>query len=173
MKTWSQVVRQALTMAGAQMIAGEHDNNMPYCYIYGGNGELLDEKRIKQLVKTYKLHFNQLFKSTGTTVEDLIRHCSGKYGFDCSGFLCFVTGAPHDMNSGSLINSCSLIVPPASGVAGSVLWKDGHVALDIGTGKCMEFVNEYQDVEINDISKRGFTRSGQLPWVDYRGASNM
>lgn len=173
MKKWSHCIRDALTMAGAQLEAYTAGNRPPYCYIYGGNGDPLTEKQIKKLVKTYKTHFDTLFKATGKTQQDLINHCLEKHGLDCSEFVWRVTGANTDMNSSALINACKLKTSPEAGVAGSVLWKPGHVALDIGNGKCIEFVNEFQDIQINTIKDRGFQLSGQLPWVDYRGASNL
>ena len=174
MQTWAESVRNALTMAGAQLRALTAGEDAPYCYIYGGTGEILTEKSIRALVKRYgKVHFDKMFKETGKTIDDLIAHCAGKRGLDCSEFVWRVTGGKQDMNSTSLINSCHLIVPPASGVEGSVLYKPGHVALDLGGGMCAEMCGEFRDLEINRIKDRGFTKSGQLPWVDYRGASNM
>lgn len=172
MKTWSEVVRDALVMASAQLHAAEAGELLPYCYIYGGNGDVLTEKKIKSLVKTYKSHFDKLFKDTGKTVQDLIDHCKDKRGLDCSEFLWRVTGGPYDMNSTTLFNQCKLTVEPKAGVTASILWKPGHVGLDLGSGMVMEFVGEFRDIQINRIKDRDFIRSGQLPWVDYRGASN-
>lgn len=174
MQTWAETIRNALQMSGAQLAALTAGDTAPYCYIYGGNGEVMTEKRVRALVKRYaKVHFDDLFKRTGKTVDELVQYCDGKRGLDCSGFLCLVTGAPQDMNSTGLINACRLRTAPAAGVAGSVLHKPGHVALDLGAGMCAEFCEEWKDLQINRIKDRGFTQSGQLPWVDYRGSSNM
>ena len=174
MQTWAVTLKNALTMAGAQLAALEAGERAPYCYIYGGNGSVMTEKKIRALVKKYNsAHFEDMFKRTGKTIDDLIEHCTGKMGMDCSEFLWIVTGGPYDMTSVALKDSCTLLVPPANGVAGSLLWKPGHVALDIGAGKAAEFVEEFQDLQITTIKDRGFEKSGQLPWVDYRGASNM
>ena len=174
MQTWAKNVKNALQMAGAQLAALTAGDTAPYCYIYGGNGEVMTEKRVRALVKRYaKPHFDDLFKRTGKTVDDLVQYCDGKRGLDCSGFICLVTGAQQDLNSYGLINACKMRVQPSAGVAGSVLFKPGHVALDLGAGMCAEFVEEFKDMQINRIAERGFTISGQLPWIDYRGASNM
>lgn len=174
MKTWAQVLKDAHVMIGAQLAALEKGERAPYCYIYGGDGTIMTEKKIRALVKKYgKVHFDEMFKRTGKTVDDLVAHCVDKYGLDCSEFVCRVTGAPHDMNSAALIAACDLVTYPAAGVAGSVVWKNGHVGLDLGAGIVAEFCEEFTDIKMGLLKDRGFVKSGQLPWVDYRGASNM
>ena len=163
-------IRKALDMAGEQLRAIETGERAPYAYLYGGDGRVADAKYVRSLVKQYgKAHFNALFKRTGKTVDDLIQHVEGKNVFDCSQAVVYWTDAPQDMNSTALINSCALIVPPANGLAGSVLWKPGHVALDVSCGMCVDFGEEFIDMRMYQLRKGLFEKSGQLPWVDYRG----
>lgn len=163
-------VQRALDMVGKQMQAIEKGEPAPYAYLYGGDGRVADEKYVRALVKQYgKAHYTALFKRTGKTLDDLIKHVVGKEVYDCSQGIVYWTQAPQDMNSAALIDSCSLQVPPVNGLAGSVLWKPGHVALDVGAGMCVDFCEEFVDLRMYRLRLGLFEKSGQLPWVDYRG----
>lgn len=155
---YSLVLRKALIM---------FSDRDKYCYMYGANGEVMTDARVDQLWNTYPQHYNKI----GCTREALKDHVRGKRCFDCSSFINYVTGADKDYYSATLWANCSKKTTPREGVAGSLLYKPGHVGLDIGYGLCLEFVNEFKDFQLNYITGRGFTGSGELKWVEYAGAS--
>lgn len=155
---YSLVVRKALVMFS------EKDK---YRYMYGSDGEIMTDERVDQLWNRYPEHYNKI----GCTRDALKAHVRGKRCYDCSSFINYVTEADKDYYSATLWSHCSKKTTPRDGVAGSLLYKPGHVALDIGYGLCLEFVNEFKDFQLNYITGRGFSGSGELDWVSYIGAS--
>lgn len=155
---YSLVIRKAL------MMFNDRDQ---YRYVYGANGEVMTDRRLDELWDRYSYHFDAL----GCTRQALKDHVRGKKCFDCSSFINYVTEADKDYYSASLWASCEKRTTPRAGVAGSLLYKPGHVGLDIGYGLCLEFVGEFKDMQMNYITGRGFDGSGELSWVSYAGAS--
>ena len=174
MKKYSMACRNAL-----QVYA---DRNS-FAYLYGANGEkpanyTESKALVDRLWGMYPMHFQPAVVGTGHTREELIRHIVGKQCFDCSSFLCAITQSQYpdlrvtrDYNSSGLINQCKVVTTPAAGTAGSVLWKIGHVAVDVQFGMCVDFGNEFLDCRLYRIPEGRFSKSGQLPWVDYSGAN--
>lgn len=149
-------------------------------YVYGGNGEFLAtrgaaEAFVRRMWNAYPAHFKATVTGTGHTVDELIDHVTGCRVADCSGLVCLLTQGidpndprtPYDMASGSLISVCHDITTPRTGVCGGMLWRIGHVGLDVGGGYEVEASNEFVDLRLLRISSTKFTKSGRLPWVDY------
>lgn len=179
MKPWYEVVKQARYI---------YINRDKFAYLYGANGERPNtreeaEMLVSTLWNMYPTHFNKSVIGAGHTKEELINHIIGKKCFDCSAFICAVTEdeehnftdivVQRDYNSTSLRNLFNKTTPLSQGVAGSVLWKNGHVALDTGNGIAIDFANEFIDVRAYHLTDMNFTVSGQLPWVDYTGSLNV
>ena len=171
-KKWYDVIRHALRM---------YANKYKYAYLYGANGEIGSRELVERLWAQYPEHFRETVTKQGKTKEDLIQHVLGRNCYDCSSFVCAVTQTntyPHftvtkDYASGGLHGVMSPRRTPVEGTAGSILWKPGHVALDIGHGMCIDFANEFIDMRLYDISTGNFVDDGELPWVDYTGTSNL
>lgn len=155
---YSLAIRKALMM---------FNDREKYRYMFGANGEVMTDARVDQLWDTYSYHYNTI----GCTRQALKDYVRGKKCFDCSSFINYVTEADKDYYSGSLWASCKTRTTPRAGVAGSLLYKPGHVGLDIGYGLCLEFVNEFKDFQMNYITGRGFEGSGELPWIEYYGST--
>lgn len=156
---YSLVIRKALQM---------FSDKDKYAYMYGSDGEVMTDARVDYLWNRYSAHYEAL----GCTRQQLKDHVRGKKCFDCSSFINYVTSAGKDYYSATLWECCRVRTTPRDGVAGSLLYKPGHVALDVGYGLCLEFVNEFKDFQLNLILGRGFTGSGELPWVIYSGSSS-
>lgn len=155
-------------------------NRDAFAYLYGGNGEYLAtagaaENMVRKMWAAYPSHFKSAVTNTGHTIEELIAHVTGKRVADCSGGVCWLTqgqawtdlAVRYDLSSSGLISVCTDVTTPAKGVCGSLLYKSGHVALDVGGGAFVELANEFLDVRLRPIAGAGFTKSGRLPWVSY------
>lgn len=96
----------------------------------------------------------------------------GKLCFDCSGLLdwCLDYKGVHKYSSwdfGGMPKNASI----KAGPAGSVLWRKGHVGLDIGYGYNIEICNFGKTIELNQTATRDFTDSIKCKDVDYTGAT--
>ncbi len=168
MISYLEVLKEADTLVGLQLRTLTEEGRPYVGYLYGGDGRIATEAYIAALMASYPNHF----RSAGYTLDELVKHLKGVHVLDCSQLIVSLTDAPRDMSSGTLLAQCTERTTPEDGVEGSLLWKPGHVALDIGRGFCLEMVGEMRDLQINRIAGRGFTTSARLPWVDYTGASN-
>lgn len=166
MITYLEMLKEADSLMSIQLRTLTEEGRPYVAYLYGGDGRVITEAYIRQLAASYPVHYKPL------DIEALIRHAKGAHALDCSQLIVGLSDAPNDMSSGALISVCEYTTTPEKGVEGSLLWKPGHVGLDLGKGYCLEMVGEFRDLQINKISGRGFTRSGRLPWVDYTGASD-
>lgn len=97
----------------------------------------------------------------------------GKMCFDCSGLICWAMGYEgiHIYSSwdfGAMPKNESI----GAGVAGSVLWKKGHVAIDCSYGALFEIGAWGGTIEYHMNIRRNFTSSHLIPEVDYTGATN-
>lgn len=96
----------------------------------------------------------------------------GKMCFDCSGLIDWAIGykGQHKYSSwdfGNMPKNKSI----KFGVAGSVLWKKGHVGIDIGYGMVIEIGRWNHSIELHNIYERNFTSSHLIPEVDYTGSN--
>lgn len=181
-KTWAHCVRDA------RLIYLHRDK---FAYLYGANGEkpttYAEAKAlVDSLWAAYPSHFQQYVISAGKTKNQLIYHIIGKICYDCSSFVCAVTQSEgsiynlkvqKDYNSTMLKQAFSKQTSLAEGYWGSVLWKQGHVGMDVGNGLAIDFAAEFVDCReyrfIDADSPTKFACSGQVPWVDYSGAINV
>lgn len=182
MKTWAHVVRDARLI---------YINRDRFAYLYGANGELPvtygeAKKLVDALWSVYPDHFQKTVIERGYTKNQLIYHIIGRICYDCSSFVCAVTQSEgnifalkvvNDMSSSMLHDACPTHTTLMAGKWGSLLWRNGHVALDCGNGLQISFDNEFLDcreyrfVDPNPISR--FTDSSEMPWVDYTGSINL
>lgn len=136
-------------------------------YMYGAHGEVCTHERFDELVKLYPEYYGQF------TDQDLIRirtFTISKIIYDCSSFVsaCFGTYA----YSAALWERCSKRTSVKDGNAGSVLYKPGHVGLDIGYGYAMHIPTCGHTIEIVKNDTVGFTGSGELDGHDYTMMTN-
>lgn len=179
MKPWNKVVSQARYMSMYRNL---------FAYLYGANGEKprsINEATllVNKLWEMYPEHFEHSVTLAGFSKDELINHIVGKRLYDCSSAVCALTQdetndfldlkVVNDYNSTSLSNLLYDVTTPALGCAGSVLWKDGHVAIDTGSGICVDFGNEFVDCRAYPIITGNFKKSGKVKWVDYKGALNV
>jgi len=162
MKTWDQVVKDALYY----LVHKEE-----YAYFYGAKGQLLTEAEMERLWNAEPEYFK---KYDEPMKKKIFKYSKNKIGFDCSGFIGRVTGC--NTWSGSIWARCSKKSDNLfSGPAASILWKPGHVSLDIGYGYFVHFPSELHSCEIGRISENldFFQATGQLvTYIDYNGATN-
>lgn len=175
MKRWNICCQNALVI---------YANRHRYAYLYGANGEIGSDALVDRLWNTYYgAHFKEVVEGRGYTKQQLKDHVRGKICLDCSSFLCMITqndttditklGVTRDYNSDGLrgLFQKGTVRTPREGTAGSMLWKKGHVAIDVGYGVCVEFASEFTDCRMRQIAGSDFVESGELNYVDYTGTN--
>lgn len=157
LKTWDEVIKEALYV---------HTHKENYCYIYGAKWEVMTEEKIRALMNYYTSYFSRY---TAAQKEEIVKKSVGKIGSDCSGFIQHLTGDA--TYSGAQYQHClNKSTNLAAGPAGSILWKQGHIGLDIGYGYFLHFPTELKSCEIGKISEYVWTNTGLSPYIDYTGA---
>jgi hypothetical protein len=157
-KKWDEAVRAAMYM---------YYHRDQYAYLYGTDGETGSDALVDKMVAAYPAHFK------GMDIAAIKEHVRGKTCYDCSGFIHTIFGAP-DMTSSAIIGDCSFTTTDlVAGVAGSVLWKPGHIGLDIGYGYSLDIPTELQTIRLLKISDYNWQKSGKWEkYADYTGADN-
>lgn len=163
-KMWYEVIRKALYI---------HAHKDEYAYLYGCKGDVIRSRaQFNEYVNREKAYFS---KYSASQLDSIYAFCFNKICYDCSGFIGAITGCNY--YSGAQWDRCDhKSTNLASGVAGSLLYKKGHIALDIGFGFLLHFPVEGKSCEISKISESGikFEGTGQLSgYIDYTGASNV
>ena len=139
MKKWAHVVRDARLM---------YIHRDWFAYLWGANGEYIaniEQARdiVNRCFKMNPEHFTIFVLAKGYTLEDLAHHIVGKRVFDCSSSVCALTQSEGDimdlevvadMNSYMLKNNFVTETGLVEGCWGSILWKEGHVGIDVGNG---------------------------------------
>lgn len=143
-------------------------NRYRYIYFYGAKGELMTDPVMNQLIETYPEFYG---KYSPEEIEEIKKNARGKIGVDCSGFITLISGIYG--SSAMLWEKCTDKTTPRDGKAGYMLYKKGHVGIDIGYGYEMEIGRVNCTFEINKISDRDFVSSGALPNYDYGKAVNF
>lgn len=159
MKTYNEVVKGALEMlSNADGIA----------YFYGAKGQVLTDDVMKNLWQSYPGYFSRYNDEQKKYIFDYSR---GKIGGDCS----WLTGTLFDdmTYSGAQYSHCSAVTTPVDGVAGSLLYKPGHVGVDIGHGFFIHLPEEGRTVELGKIREYDWQQSGRHQNIDYYGATNV
>ena len=95
----------------------------------------------------------------------------GKMCFDCSGFICWCMGYEgiHKYSSwdfAKMPKNESL----SAGVAGSAVWRNGHVGLDIGYGATLSIGSYGGSINLRMIGDEPWVSSHRIDGVDYTGA---
>ena len=156
--TWDNAIKNALE------ILQNKDN---YAYFMGAKGQVLTDDLMEYLWSYYTTYFFMFF---ATQKKQIFNYSRGKIGFDCSGFVGKCIG---DMSpSWELINHSTIMTTPVKGVAGSVLYKTGHVGLDIGYGFFLHFPVEMQSCTLGRIREYNWQTSGQNKYINYDGADS-
>lgn len=132
-------------------------------YWLGAKGEILTYQRMQELVSWNPQYFS---KYTPDQLEALMRWSEGKIGFDCSGLVCACYGIA-GYSSWTLREMMVRTSSVKECKASSVLWKPGHVELDLGFGATGGIRSEGKTIEINDNGCAGFELGGELPGFDY------
>ncbi len=96
---------------------------------------------------------------------------NGKMCFDCSGYIDWCMGFEgiHKYSSwsfGGMPKQASV----SQGVAGSALWREGHVGLDIGYGASLSIGSFGNSINLRMIGDEEWTSSHLITGVDYTGA---
>ena len=160
MRTWDQAIKQALYMY-------VHRNQ--YAYFYGAKGQVLTEGVMNSLIDCYPQHFNGRYSKEELDAVKLFS--KGKIGFDCSGFTEYCTGTPG--SSAMQISECYNVSGDlVQGVAGSLLYKKGHIGLDIGYGYFLHMPHEGDSIILGKILEYDWTTTGQSNYINYKGADS-
>ncbi len=159
-------------MTGSYMILRNafklYVNRDKYAYFYGAKYELLTDKLMNELINIYwKEHFSRYSKEE---LEGIRNYSRGKIGMDCSAFITQISRLQG--NSQMQYNATVNKTRVEDGKAGTLLYKTGHVGIDIGYGYCMHIPIEKHTLEIAKIQAIGFTNSGEIPDYDYSEANN-
>lgn len=183
MKKWQHFVRDLRLMLMHPQDFG---------YLYNSNGEILDTYDKAYLAcktnwELYPAHFEKYVTQQGYKFEDLVEYVKGKKVFDCSSLVLAFSQCEgdiydfyvkQDMSSGTIRQKMYDVTSIADGLWGQVLWREGHVGIDIGNGiicdDACEFVGIRQYLWYSQEGyNTGFVDSGKLPWIDYTGSINL
>lgn len=138
-----------------------------YAYFYGAKGEKLTLGRMNELIATYPRYFS---KFTKEQLEEFKHFSLNKIGYDCSGFITAITGKQG--YSGYQYEQTVNKTTPENGKAGYLLYKTGHVGVDIGYGFQMCIGSMGDTIVITKIQDIGYTNSGAFAGYDYSEANN-
>ena len=139
-----------------------------YAYFYGAKGEKLTETVMNNLIERYYNEYWSRFSVQA--LEEIKRFSKNRIGYDCSGFITAITGIPGYTASlyANTVNKTSV----TDSKAGALLYKPGHVGLDIGYGYTMHIGSAGNTIEIAKIQSVGFTKAGEFKGYDYSEANN-
>lgn len=146
-----------------------HRHEVAYCL--GACGELAESDRVRNLFNWY--YENGYSEIIGMTYNEWLKINRGKMCFDCSGLIDYVLFGygNHNYSSwtfGEMPKNESL----SKGVEGSILWKKGHVGVDIGRGYFIDCPNWNKELRFGKISEYDWTSSHSCIKIDYTGASD-
>lgn len=126
-------------------------------YVYGMKGSVMTQSAYDYLKRVYP-----------SQVKDSDKYKVGKVCVDCSGLISWCTGS---VRGSSQYKDTARKVLPISriseAVPGCALWKQGHIGVYIGNGKCIEARGSaYGTVETN-VSERPWTHILWLLDINY------
>jgi len=144
------------------------ENRDLIAYLYGGDGRICTDEYFNEWLKKYP---NRIAPAEVDRIRDFT---VGKRIYDCSQLVVTCFQCP-DMTSAGLIKRCNPVIEDlALGPEASVLYKRGHVGLDIGCGYAIDIPCEGQTVRVRRVNEGGWTQSGQLTiYCNYNGARAM
>ena len=158
MKGSYEILRKALALYV------DRDN---YCYFYGAKNIVLTDAVMLRLIREEPDYWKRY---TDGQIKRIMDFSRGKIGLDCSAFVGLCVGKMEW--SGALIEDCVKYTSPKNGKAGCVLYKPGHVQLDLGYGYTIGIQKEMETIRIDKIDSIGFTKSGEFKGYDYTEAVN-
>lgn len=183
MKTWYHFVRD---------VRNVYINKDKFAYLYGANGEILENydqayRMCQTLWELYPSHFEKYVTQQGYSFENLVDHVKGKKVYDCSSLVLACSQCEgnimdfyvqRDYSSAGIRDLLTDITTVSDGLWGNVLWKPGHVGIDVGNGLIVDCACEFVDIREffwydEDGMKTAFTDSGRLPWIDYSGGISL
>lgn len=132
-------------------------------YWLGAKGEILTMQHMRDLVNWNPEYWSAWSEDQ---IEALMRWSEGKIGYDCSGLVCACYGIS-GLSSWALRDAMVRTSSVKECKAGSVLWKPGHVEIDLGFGASGGIRSPGNSIVINDNGTAGFELGGELPNVDY------
>lgn len=132
-------------------------------YWMGAKGEILTYERMDELVSWNPEYFARY---DAETLARLKAWSVGKIGFDCSGLVCACFKI-QGLSSWTLREHMKYVTGVKDCKAGSILWKPGHVGLDLGFGACGQIGREGETVRIDDNGVIGFELGGEYENADY------
>ncbi len=139
-------------------------------YFMGAKVQVLTDELMDQLYKDYyDAHFKRY---TLSEFEKIKKWSRGKLGMDCSGFVGYCVEDKW-LYSGALWERCINKTSVKDCKAGSILYRVGHVGLDLGYGYQMDIPIEMQTLRITKNTLPGFTGGGEWHKADYSLASNI
>lgn len=144
-------------------------NRDKYAYLYGAKGDVIKGRNDFNTVVNRTPAYFETYPSE--KMEEIYQYCLGKTCFDCSGFITYLTG---DYTYSALQWAhCTANKSLADGVAGSLLYKPGHIGIDLGYGLFMHFPTELRTAEIGKIKDYNWMYSGKHYKIDYKGSTNV
>ena len=161
MRTWDEVVKKALEV---------YLHRDEYAYWYGAKGQVLTDSTMRALIAAEPEFFS---KYSNAQIRQFMDFARGKIGLDCSGFVALCTGI--NTWSGGLWDRCyDRSSDVYQCVAGGLLWRPGHCAVDIGYGYGLDFPRQGSTCELfrHKEGKRDWTGCGKLSGIDYSGSDN-
>lgn len=169
-KSWFQVIKDAVQM---------YIDRDKYAYFYGAKGVVLSDSVMQALWDAEPIYFRRY---TAEQKRQIFNNSRGKIGYDCSGFVCTVTG---ETGYSSLIYSKRTVETSlAEGVAGQFLYTTWggagrHIGIDAGMGFCLDMGYESTDenvrlhrdsVHLYKITEVAWEHSFQTAAVNYQGS---
>ena len=137
-------------------------------YWLGAKGDLLTYEKMDELVSWNAEYFSRYDKET---LAKLKAWSYGKIGYDCSGLVCACFGV-QGLSSWALREHMSKVTSVYECKAGSILWKKGHVGLDLGYGIVGQVYAEGHSIELGHNSVYGFELGGEYDGADYSMMAN-
>ena len=169
-KSWFQVVKDAIQMY--------HDRDK-YAYFYGAKGQVLTKATMDALWAAEPKYFS---KYNAEEKAQIYKNSLNKIGYDCSGFVCKVTGETG--YSKTIYAKRTKETTLEQGVAGQFLYTTfndlgRHIGLDVGMGFTLDMGNESTDymvsvhrdsVHLARINDTKWEHSFQTAAVNYDGS---
>lgn len=137
-------------------------------YFYGAKGEVLTDEVMDYLIQAEPDHFKRY---SATELKKIKNFSRGKIGYDCSGFVSVCVGVK-GWSSASLWDKTKNRGTIAEVKAGSLLYRKGHIGIDIGYGQCMQIGIEGDTITIVPNTSLGFTAGGEWYNANYSEANS-
>lgn len=145
-----------------------YDRRDDCAYWYGAKRQVLTDDLMDYYVSAYPDHFKRY---SADDLERLKRWSRGKIGFDCSGFVSACVGV-NGWSSASLWARTVNRSDVREAKAGCLLYRPGHIGIDIGYGYSLDIPIEGQTIRLTRNTIPGFTYGGEWYDADYEMMNN-